>query len=72
MSVRYAAKCGNEESAAKCFPATVLHGHRRVGAQLIRGPNRKGWTRSYVEVLINSDFLIVIPYEPYAPANTVV
>jgi hypothetical protein len=24
--------------------------------------------RSYIEILINSDFLIVIPYEPYAPA----
>ena len=39
MSVRYAAKCGNKEGAAKWggwkalkkhFPATVLHGHRRV------------------------------------------
>ncbi len=51
----------------KHFPATVLNGHRRIGVQQKRGPNRKGWTRSYVEVLINLDFLIVIPYSAYAP-----
>jgi hypothetical protein len=53
------------EARNKFFQTTVLQRQHCTGVQLLRGPNRKIWTRLYIE-LINLDFLIVIPSEPYA------
>ena len=84
MSFRFAAKCGNEESVAtlkwgslesltstfrrQCSTGTVEYRRSSVNKRA----KLEGLTRSYVEVLINLDFLIVKQNSAYAPAKTVV